>query len=140
MKPLEPISSIMSTNLIKLNVSDSLSKAEHLFNTHNIRHIPVVSGNSIIGIISYTDLLRVSFIDSIEDDLEQGKSIVYNIGNIGDVMSKQIISVTSFTSIKEVATLLSESNFHAVPVVDNGILVGMISTVDLLKYFVSKYE
>ena len=47
-----PISSIMTTNLITLDVKDGLDKAEHLFKKYKIRHIPVIEKNKIIGMIS----------------------------------------------------------------------------------------
>lgn len=73
MKKSVPVSSIMTKNVVKLNLSDDLTKAEILFKKHHIRHIPVVNGNVIIGMLSYTDLLRISFADAIEDedDVEQ---------------------------------------------------------------------
>lgn len=65
MKSVVPVSKIMTQNVIKLNVYDSLTKAEQLFKKHRIRHIPVVSGSKMVGIISYTDLLEVAVADFI---------------------------------------------------------------------------
>ncbi len=61
MKQNVPVSTIMTKNIIKLNVSDSLNKAERLFKENKIRHIPVMDGTKIIGMLSYTDLLRNQF-------------------------------------------------------------------------------
>lgn len=55
MKQRVPISQIMTTELILLNLTDDLYKAEKLFKKHKIRHLPVVSGKKIVGILSYTD-------------------------------------------------------------------------------------
>ena len=52
-----PISMIMTTPVITLNKTDNLEAAERLFKLNHIRHIPVVEGNVIIGMLSYTDLL-----------------------------------------------------------------------------------
>jgi CBS domain-containing protein len=60
----------MTKNIIKLNLSDELTKAEELFKKHKIRHIPVVSDNKIVGMLSYTDLLRVSYDDAVDDDAD----------------------------------------------------------------------
>ena len=67
MKQHVPIATIMSKNVVKLNLSDDLTKAEMLFKKHKIRHIPVVDGPMIIGMLSYTDLLRISFVDAVDD-------------------------------------------------------------------------
>ena len=78
MKNDVPVSKIMSKNVVILHLSDDLTKAESLFKHHKIRHIPVVNGNKILGILSYTDLLRISLADSIDDDEEMVDTTVYN--------------------------------------------------------------
>lgn len=133
MKNIQLVSAIMSTKIIKLKKNDELEKAEHLFKKHKIRHIPVVEGKSIIGMLSYTDLLRISFVDAVDDDGEI-ESLVYNMFTIEQVMAKNIVSVTSTTSIKEVAQILAKKEFHALPVVDDDELVGIVTTTDLINF------
>ena len=82
MKKVVPVASIMTKEVVKLNLSDDLTKAETLFKKHHIRHIPVVNGNKIIGMLSYTDLLRISFADSIEDDEDTVDTTVYNMFSV----------------------------------------------------------
>ena len=65
-----PVTTIMTQHVITLNKKDSLETAEKLFKKHKIRHIPVVKGSTIIGMLSYTDLLRISFADSAYEDDE----------------------------------------------------------------------
>ena len=64
------ISAIMTKDVITLQSNDSLELAEHLFKSHHIRHIPVVRGEAIIGMLSYTDLLRTSFADAKDEEEE----------------------------------------------------------------------
>ncbi|MGB5314613.1 MAG: CBS domain-containing protein [Robiginitalea sp.] len=135
-----PVSSIMSTQLIILNTTDSLEKAEHLFKKHKIRHIPVIEGrNKIVGMLSLTDLLRISFADGAYEEEDDIESVVYEMFTLSQVMAKKIKSVTPQTSIKEVAELLASREFHAVPVVDEGDLVGIVTTTDLIKYLLKQY-
>lgn len=133
-----PVSEIMSTKIIALNSEDDLQHAEQLFKTHHIRHIPVVKEDFIIGMLSYTDLLRISFADVSEDERDVG-SIIYNMFTIEQVMTKNLVSVSSNTTIKEVAEILSEKEFHALPVVDDGHLVGIVTTTDLMKYLLKQF-
>ncbi|MDX1271017.1 CBS domain-containing protein [Bizionia paragorgiae] len=139
MKKRTPVASIMTTDIITLNLTDSLETAEELFKNHTIRHIPVVSGDSIIGMLSYTDLLRISFVDAIDEDEKDVEAIVYNMFTIEQVMAKNIISVSSTTLIKEVAELLAKKEFHALPVVDDNKLVGIVTTTDLINYLIQQY-
>jgi CBS domain-containing protein len=136
-----PVSSIMSTQLVILNTADSLEKAEHLFKKHKIRHIPVIEGQrKIVGMLSLTDLLRISFADGAYEDEDDIESVVYEMFTLTQVMAKKIKSVSPQTSIKEVAELLAAREFHAVPVVDNGDLVGIVTTTDLIKYLLKQYQ
>ena len=137
MKSQTPISEIMSKEVIALSRSDDLYRAEMLFKRHNIRHIPVVTGESIIGMLSYSDLLRISFADASNDERDVD-TVVYNMFTIEQVMTKNLVSVSSNTSIKEVAEILAEKEFHALPVVDDAILVGIVTTTDLIKYLLKQ--
>ena len=134
-----PVSTIMSENIIALNRTDDLEHAEFLFKRHNIRHIPVVSGDVIIGMLSYTDLLRISFADAVDESEKDVDTLVYNMFTIDQVMVKDVSTVNSQTSIKEVAEILASKEFHALPVVDDGILVGMVTTTDLINYLIDQY-
>jgi len=133
------VSTIMTTDLITVNYKDDLEKAEHLFKTHKIRHIPVVKGDELKGMISYTDLLRISFADAIGEDEMSIDSVVYNMFTIEQVMVKSVVSMPSTSTIKEVAELLTKRNFHAIPIVDNNKLVGIATTTDLLKFLLSQF-
>lgn len=139
MKKNVPVSTIMTSNVIKLNVTDDLTKAESLFKRHHIRHIPVVSGNYIVGMLSYTDLLRISFVDAVFDDEEVVDATVYNMFTIDQVMAKNLIKVSPDATIKEVAEILSKREFHALPVVLDELIVGIVTTTDLIKYLIDQY-
>ena len=122
-----PISMIMTSPVVTLKKQDSLEKAEKLFKKHHIRHIPVVTEDVVVGMLSYTDLLRLSY------------ALVYNMFTIKQVMKKNIITVSSSNSIKEVAEILATKEFHALPVVDNNKLVGIVTTTDLIKYLLKQF-
>ncbi|WP_439151402.1 CBS domain-containing protein [Winogradskyella sp.] len=140
MRHIEPISTIMSKDIIALNRDDDLETAELLFKRHNIRHIPVVKEDVIIGMLSYTDLLRISFADAVDDDEVDIDTLVYNMFTIEQVMAKNVITVPSTANIKEVAEVLAKREFHALPVVDDGRLVGIITTTDLINYLLKQLK
>lgn len=139
MKKRTPVSEIMTSNVITLNHKDDLETAERLFKSKKIRHIPVVSGKEIIGMLSYTDLLRISFADATDDSDYEVDTIVYNMFTIEQVMAKNLVSIPSNTTIKEVAELLAKKEFHALPIVDNNELVGIVTTTDLIQYLIDQF-
>jgi CBS domain-containing membrane protein len=139
MKQIVPVSTIMTKNVVKLLLSDDLTKAESLFKKHHIRHIPVVNGNLIVGMLSYTDLLRISFADAIDEEEQEIDVTVYNMFSVEQVMARNLVKVSPDTSIREVAQILSKSEFHALPIVEGDLLVGIVTTTDLIKYLLEQY-
>jgi len=139
MKAQVPVSEIMTREVVKLNLKDELTKAEMLFKKHKIRHIPVVENQKIIGMLSYSDLLRISFADAVFDD-EEIDSVVYDMFDIQQVMTKNIVTIDRNATIKQTAEILAEREFHALPVVDGEQLVGIVTTTDLIRYLLKQYE
>ena len=134
-----PITEIMTTKVVTLNTKDTLEYAEHLFKKHHIRHIPVVRDERVIGMLSYTDLLRISFADAVDEDEGTVDTIVYNMFSIEQVMVKNVICVSVTASVRDVALLLAKKQFHAIPVVDNEKLVGIVTTTDLINFLLDQF-
>lgn len=139
MKEKVPVSSIMTKDIIKLSLLDDLSTAEIIFKHNKIRHIPVVDKDKIIGMLSYTDLLRISFVDAIDDE-EIIDTTVYNMFTVEQVMAKKLVTITPETTIKETAEILSKKEFHSLPVCVGDVLVGIVTTTDLINYLLAQYD
>ncbi|MFT5755055.1 MAG: CBS domain-containing membrane protein [Flavobacterium sp.] len=141
MKQRVQVSTIMTKNVIKLNLQDDLTKAESLFKKNKIRHIPVVNGSKIIGMLSYTDLLRISFVDAVDDDDEEEviDATVYNMFTVEQVMAKNLVTISPETTVKEAAEILANREFHALPICEGDLLVGIVTTTDLIKYLIDQY-
>ncbi len=129
-----PVSTIMVRDLITVGVNDGLDKAEHLLKKHKIRHIPVIKGQEIVGMLSINDILRISFADGAFREEEDVSSSIYEMFTIRNLMRSKLETVRSDNTIKEVAEKFVESEYHSLPVVDDGILVGILTTTDLIKY------
>ncbi len=135
MKKNEPIKNLMTTNVITLKLSDTLYTAEKRLKSNHIRHIPVIDNEKLIGLISLSDLKRISFIDAYNKEGTVDTAI-YNMLSIEDLMIKNPVTVTPDTTILEVSKLLANKEFHSLPVVENEKLVGIITTTDLLHFFI----
>ena len=131
------VSQIMSRDLITLTIDNTLYEAEHLFKKHKFRHLPVVDGKKLVGVLSYSDLLKISYVDVTEgEDLVE--SVMYDMFTIGQVMANVPVTVSTETSLKDVMQQLIEQTFHSLPVVHkNGDLAGIVTTTDLLRYFLN---
>lgn len=139
MKKRESIQNIMTKNVLTLNVTDSLETAEQIMTQNKVRHIPVVSGKKLVGMLSLTDLMRISFVDNFSEEDGMVDTAVYTMLSIPQVMVSNPETVSTTQTIKEVAELLATKEYHALPVVENGDLKGIVTTTDLIKYLLDQY-
>ncbi len=137
MKKREPVSHIMSSNLITVNVNTPLRETRDLFAENKVRHIPVVSGDKLIGILSYTDIMRISFGGNFEQD--NADEAIFDMLSINQVMKSNVRTVSPNDTVKEVAEILTKVEFHALPVTENDKLVGIVTTTDVIQYLVDQY-
>jgi CBS domain-containing protein len=132
MKKRIPVSKIMSTDVQTVNTQNSLHDVKQIFEKDHIHHIPVVSGDRLLGMISRTDLARVSFVADASD--KSLSTAMYDVLSIDQVMVKNVSTVNPHTTIQEATEILYTHDFHGLPVVDDGKVVGIVTTHDLLKF------
>ena len=137
MKKREPVSQILSDQLISVNTTQKLKEVDAIIEENNIRHVPVVSGDKVIGLISKTDLERVSFVNTI-DGSDLGTSM-YDVLSIEQVMSKNLKTVQENDTIHDVAEILAKNEFHALPVLEGDKLKGIVTSTDLIQYLIDQY-
>ena len=140
MNKQESVTQIMTSNVMTANTAQPLYEIEQLMTQHHIRHVPVVSGEALVGMLSLTDLLRISFADSFGGSEQSVDSAIYDMLSIKQVMVNHPISVDVNTTIKEVAEILSEREFHALPVTQDGKVVGIVTTTDLIRHLLAQYN
>jgi len=134
-----PISTIMTKNIIYVDIDDGLEKAEHLFKKHNIRHMPVCHDKKIVGMLSMNDLLRLSFADGAFREEDNIRSEIYEMFTIKQLMVRTPESISSSNTVRDATDMLVKRKYHSLPVVDDGAVVGMVTTTDLLKYYLSMF-
>lgn len=132
-----PVSTIMTHHVVCLKKEDNLEDAEYLFKKYHIRHIPIISGSAVIGMLSKTDLLRIGLLD--DEDHDDTNTLVRTNLTIERVMTKELICVSSSTTVKIVAEILAKEEFRALPVVDNNKLVGIVTTTDLINFLLNQF-
>jgi len=107
------------------------------FEELGVHHVPVVDDERrVIGMLSETDLLRARqsrravLVTAGAAETDDTSFVVAR-----DVMSREVISISSMTSFAEALGLLLDRHIHALPVVDGERLVGVISSRDFLREF-----
>lgn len=139
MKKREPISHIMTKSVITANENDDLRKVVEKLKQHTIRHIPIVRGKEVIGIISRSDINRLTF-GALFEGQEGADEAILDMLTIPQVMTSKPKTVSSDSIIRDLAEIFVKEEFHALPVVDNGELKGIVTTTDVVKYFLEQYD
>ena len=130
-----PISTIMSTDLITLKETDKLVTVEKKFKTHPIHHLPVLNqDHKLVGIISKADMLHIARM--IEQDSSGTTYIakVYQSWTAARIMTPQPLTLDPDDTIGLVADIFLQNKFHAIPVIEDFRLVGIVTSHDLLKF------
>jgi CBS domain-containing protein len=141
MKKREPVNTIMTKHTYTVQLDDSLYHARDLMLNHDIRHVPVVHGEKLVGIVSKTDLNRLTF-SGLFVGQEHADEAVFEMLTIAQVMSHKPRVVKGSDSIHDVAEILAKEEFHALPVVDEhdeSKLVGIVTTTDVIRYMLDQY-
>ncbi|MCF6252312.1 MAG: CBS domain-containing protein [Methylococcaceae bacterium] len=139
MKKNESITKIMSTNITTVHQGQKLSDVRHIICESNIHHIPVVDGKILIGLISFTDLMKLNIVISGADE-RTIDSIVDQQFTIQDVMTTKLMTLKNTDTVRQASKILAESNFHSLPVVnEQKEIVGIVTMSDLIKYLNDQY-
>lgn len=138
MKKNTPISTIMTKNIVYVKTSQNLNDAYQLIKDKKIRHLPVVSGDKVVGILSKTDIDKASFINASVDK-EDFDTTVFEYLQIEQVMSTHLKTVQENDTIYDTAVLIAQNEFHAVPVLRGDTLVGIVTSTDLIKYLIDSF-
>lgn len=139
MKHNEPISRIMSTELITVHHGDPISKVRQLMQKTGIHHVPVVSGENLVGIISWSDILNLSFGQAFGTDERTVDAVLDHSVTLEQAMKKDPVTLPHDANVRHAAEILAYGGFHSLPVVSGTKLVGMVTSTDLIKYLLSQF-
>ncbi len=128
----------MSEKVVVANLNSKLSKIEELFLKFNLHHLPVSFDDKLLGIISTYDIERFT-----REQLAKGKMDLADLEaafSVEQVMTRNPKTVSPETTMKEAVGIMAEGKFHALPVVENGEIRGIITNNDMVRYLNYLYE
>lgn len=118
---------LMTENPATVSVRATVRQAVQLLAELDIRHLPVMQASTLVGFLSDRDLRETM---GLEDPDERSARMD---GEVSAVMSSNVFSVGPEDEVGEVIDLMVEQKLGAVPVVEDGALVGVVSYVDILR-------
>ena len=121
----------MTKNVVCVTPNQDLLDVKHIYEKEDFHHhIPVVENDHLIGMVSLLDFMYHISGAGISDD-----NAIYKTLKVNDIMTPNPFYLTTKASVEDVAKVLTEGKYHAVPILENDKLVGIVSTADIIKYF-----
>lgn len=126
------VSQLMTKTITVGGLTTKFSQVAEFFTSFKVHHLPICENDVLIGMVSYTDLLKF-----IIAQLDDGKSVsiegLDGVFNVADIMTKNLVSVAPKDPIEKARELLSGGVFQALPVVEDGKIVGILSNKDIVR-------
>jgi len=126
------VSEIMREEVVTLAASETLDLTQDVMNLGRVRHMPVLDGDRLVGIVSRRDVLEASLSRALDFDAASRRSFLRSV-EVGEVMAKELVTVDPDTTLADAARLLVRRKIGCLPVVDpDGRLLGLVTETDLL--------
>jgi CBS domain-containing protein len=125
---------IMPDHMVTISESDTLSTVEDIMTLGRVRHMPVVHGGKLVGVVSERDLLRASLSNLSGIDDGRRRAFLHGV-EIARVMSAPPVVVHPAETVEAAARLMAENRIGCLPVVENDRLLGLITETDVLRCF-----
>lgn len=132
----------MTSHVYTVQLHDPLQEVFNLVRKHHIRHVPVMEGKKLVGIISRTDLNRLAF-SNLYSSEEDADMAIFEMLSIKNVMTSHPRVVKDTDTVHDVAEIFSTEEFHALPVVkasQETTLAGIVTTTDVIRYLLNQYK
>jgi CBS domain-containing protein len=131
------VKEIMVKEVATLDVNDELSLANDIMRLGRIRHLPVVDGPRLVGIVSERDLFRSSLAQALGYATKDTRDLMKTL-RIKDVMVTTVITIPPDTDLCEATKIMMEEKIGCLPVVEANRLVGLITETDILMQYLKE--
>lgn len=125
----------MQTNVITIPSDTLITDAQKIMQQNNIRRLPVVDNGKLVGIVTRTKLRDVAPSEATSLSIWELNYLLSKI-KVKEVMVKNVITCTPDMTIEEAALLGAEHRIGAMPVMEGGKLVGIITSTDLFRLLI----
>ena len=113
---------VMTKNVVCVAPEQQLLDVKHIYEKENFHHhIPVEENGKLVGMVSLIDFMYNISGAGISDD-----NVVYKELKVKDIMTQNPFYLTTDATIEDVAKVLEKGNYHAVPVLENNSIVGIV--------------
>jgi len=124
---------LMEETVATLQSTDNLTLAEDVMRLGRIRHLPVLSGERVVGVVTQRDLFRaaISSVLRVRPSIERDWLLKIPVW---EVMTSPVVTTTPDTTIRAALDIMLERRIGCLPVVDDERLVGLLTETACMKY------
>jgi CBS domain-containing membrane protein len=126
----------MTTHTRTVRSDQSLSDVRSIFEEEGFRHLPVMGNDGIVGIITHTDLMRVTYGAHIAEADFEVNNLILESTTVDEAMSKDLKTIEPNAHLAEAARIMHKYKVGCVPVIENGNLLGIVTTTDVLSAYI----
>ena len=117
------IDRFMTSHVHTIAANRTLDEAHELMRSLKVRHLPVLRGGKVVGMVSQRDLSLIESLPGVDPQTV----------TVDDAMSEEVFSVAPGTLLAEVARKMAERKLGSVVVMEKATVVGIFTAVDALK-------
>lgn len=143
---------IMSRDIITVTEESTIKELARILTSNHISGVPIINDSGkLVGVVTESDLIFqtkkvhiptvITILDSVfylENPDKMGDEMKKMAGSkVKDILTSSPVTVTEETPLDEIATIMSEKNFHTLPVVNKETLVGVIGKKDIIRTLIN---
>ena len=126
------IRDLMQKDVVTVDAAAHLDVAEELMRMDRIRHLPVVSGGRLVGLVSQRDLFRAALSSALAHSPQDEQAWLARIP-VRQAMTREVLSAHPDADVRHAVEMMLRERVGCLPVVEEGRLVGLLSETDCLR-------
>lgn len=130
------VKEVMTAHTRTVRPDQSLSDVRSIFADEGFRHLPVMGNDRLVGMITHTDLMRVTYGAHIAEADFEVNDLILETTTVEEAMSKHVHTIDPEPDLKEAARMMKKYKIGCVPVLEGEDLLGLVTTTDVLTAFI----
>lgn len=129
------VQSRMTANPFTVTPEDSIPEALAVMTQRGVRHLPVVDGFRVVGVLSEGDIAAASPSRATSFSAGELRYLMDKL-KVREVMTRNPLTIAPTALLEEVAVVMRDNKIEMLPVIDDGHLVGVITESAILDAFI----
>jgi CBS domain-containing protein len=129
----------MTPDPLTVHPQQTIPQAHNLMKTQNVRRLPVVEGDTLVGILTYGDIREAQPSDANSLSIHEINYLL-SILSVDSIMTENPITISAEASIADAARIMLEHKVGGLPVMEGDSLIGIITETDICRVVVEEFS